>query len=239
MSSFDFVRYAGLLGLISLPLTLYFAWMKLGYRVGASITWGSDKFTAAGIRSITLSNLKDRSIVIFEIHFEHDGISFPFKAFDPPLVLKSLEATTILSEDVSEYSVDGAQFDSMRLVASSARTHVFIDTLNGPIRCVVKNRPSRLMFASGRKLRLATTATWRFNNRVYGRTSKYAIVYSVAGKSETALVHESGYIDWRMSPNMLPGSVMNSAESVHAALAGSELGEVLKAFAVSPLWDAK
>lgn len=88
-------------GLISLPFTIYFAWMKLGYRVAASYSWQMGGYTAEGIGSITLINMKDRPIAIFGAHAVMDKLSFSLKQFNPPMILKAMEAVTIEAEKVS------------------------------------------------------------------------------------------------------------------------------------------
>jgi hypothetical protein len=83
------------LGLVTLPFSIYFAWTRVGHKVAASYSWHVGKFTASGIGSVTLINMKDRPLTIFEIHAVMGDVFLQIREFSPPLIIKAMKAMRI------------------------------------------------------------------------------------------------------------------------------------------------
>jgi hypothetical protein len=103
--------YAGLLSLLVLPFSLYLNYKKIGHKVAASYSWRTGSFIASGIGTVTLINMKDRPLVIFDIHAVMDNLSFKLKEFNPPLILKAMEAVSVDADIVSKRYLDGKVYD--------------------------------------------------------------------------------------------------------------------------------
>ncbi len=222
-------------GLISLPFTIYFAWMKIGHRVAAIYSWRVGPLIASGIGTVTLINLKDRPLAIFDIHAVMDGLSFGLKEFRPPLILKALEACTIEIDSVSERYVGPQPYDWKPKPEERDGVDIYISTFSKQIKCLKKGTKTHLGFAIKRRLKLVTTGTSQFNGLIYNKNAKFAITYTEDKQQKTALIDAAGVIHWDRTPNGLRPSDIKSPESVKNILIECGVAPLIAPFVVEEL----
>lgn len=224
------------MSLVAVPITMYLAWTKIGRKVAAYSSWGMNRTSAPGIDSVTLMNLKDKSLVVFAIHATVDDLSIPLREFKPPLILKGMEAIRVEIDPVSEYVVGGDNFEFDFLVTRDLKFNIYIDTISKTIKCQKRGPSHQFLFAKKRNLRHVMPLRNSFNGRIYGSMIKYAIVYRDAGnKTSTAFIDDVGVIDWGISPNMLQRHQITSEISIEAALKQHGVGALIEPFFVTRL----
>ncbi|WP_143287223.1 hypothetical protein [Burkholderia pseudomallei] len=231
MTTVDILRN---LGLVAIPFTLYFAWTKIGFRVVVQPTWSVRRHAASGIGRLTLINMKDRSLAIFQVHAVFNGMVFPLKDFDPPLILKAYEAVNVEVPEVSNYYVGGQQF-KWEAGLDLQKIDIFLSTASKIVKCKHGSPPSRIGFARHQNKTIVTTHTDMFNDRVYNDNVKYAIGYRLDGVEHTSFIDRSGFIDWRFAPNMLRAEHIVSEDAVRNALDASGIGRVIGRYYVEKL----
>lgn len=229
------VEILKLLGLVALPFTLYLSWKKIGYDIRAQIVWSVGPLVAPGISSVTLCNMKDRSIVVFDMHAAQDGKSFLLAEFSPPLILKALEATTIAIQPVSARYLGAEKIDWSWPLDSRNDLSILLSTNGRTLMCGNLNAESRLGYAHKKGLRLVVNTTRRFNGEIYDDRARYALTYTEKNGQKTAFIDVAGIIYWGLSPNGLAASDLSSAESVAEALDRSHLSVVIAPFVVESL----
>lgn len=229
------LEYIKTLSLLTVPFAIYFAWMKIGERVAASYSWHVGTLISSGIGSVTLINLKDRPLAIFEIHAVMNGLSFHLKKFDPPIILKAMEAITVEAERPSVRYVGNDEYEWEDPVLSKTSLDIYLTTSSRVIKCRRQGPPSQFGFAMNRKLRIITSATWRFNNVTYNKNCKYALTYTEDNRQKTALIDVAGFIHWNRTPNGLRGQDLRSADTVRQALTACGLAPLISPFSVDEL----
>lgn len=231
MTTVDVLRN---LGLVAIPFTLYFAWTKIGYRVVVQPTWSARRHAASGISRLTLINMKDRPLAIFQAHAVFDGMVFPLNDFDPPLILKSYEAVNVEIPEVSKYYVGNKPFEWSAGI-DLHKIDIFLSTASRMVKCKHGAPPSRVGFAQRRNNALVIQHTEMFNGRVYNDNVKYVIGYRLDGVEQTSFVDQSGFIDWRFAPNMLHAEHIGSEEAVRNVLDASGIGRIIGPYYVETL----
>ncbi|WAS58275.1 hypothetical protein MK974_31010 [Burkholderia ambifaria] len=231
MSAVDILRN---LGLVVIPFTLYFAWTKIGFRVVVQPTWSVRRHAASGIGRLTLINMKDRSLAIFQVHAVFNGMVFPLKDFDPPLILKSYEAANVEIPEVSNYYV-GNQLFEWNAGIDLHKIDIFLSTASKMVKCKHGSPPSRIGFARRWNNAIVTTHTKMFNGRIYNDNVKYAIGYRLDGVEQTSFIDQSGFIDWQFAPNMLRAEHVVSEDAVRNVLDASGIGQIIGRFYIETL----
>jgi hypothetical protein len=231
MTAVDVLRN---LGLVAIPFTLYFAWTKIGFQVVVQPTWSVRRHTASGISRLTLINMKDRSLAIFQTHAVFNGMVFPLKDFDPPLILKAYEAVNVEIPEVSHYYV-GSQLFEWSAGIDLHKIDIFLSTASKMVKCKHGAPPSQIGFAQRWNHSLVTAHTETFNGRVYNDNVKYAIGYRLDGVEQTSFVEQSGFIDWEFAPNMLRAEDIVSEEVVRSVLDKSGIGRIIGRYYVETL----
>jgi hypothetical protein len=234
----EILNNVGLVGLVTLPFTIYFFWKKLGHKVAASYSWRVGPLIASGIGTVTLINMKDRPLAIFEIHAEMDNLSFKLKEFDPPLILKAMEAVSVKADIVSKRTLDREVYDWKPPDGKPADVDIFLSTASKTIKCRRQGPPlSRLRFAMKRKLHLIVDETNQFNEVIYNDKAKFAITYTEDKKQKTALIDIGGIIHWDYVANGLRSEDMQSAETVKAAIVARGLAPLISPFVIDDLHE--
>jgi hypothetical protein len=224
-------------GLVALPFTIYFAWKKIGYRVAASYSWRAGPLIASGIGSVTLINMKDRPLAIFGIHAVMDGLSFSLKEFNPPFILKAMEATTIEIPAVTKRRL-GREIYHWELPAGRpAAIDIFLSTATKTVKCRHAKPPSQIAFAIKQKLRPICDETNSFNGVLYNDNAKFAITYTEENQSKIALIDQAGVIYWDYAINGLRPHEIETVDTVKAALIRCGLARLISPFAVDALSD--
>jgi hypothetical protein len=189
-------------------------------------------FTASGIKSVTLINKKDRPLVIFEIHAEMDGLSFGLHKFEPPLILKAMEATIVEIDPVS-YRYLGDQKYEWKHPDYPGSINIYLSLPDRILKCQPHSPPDRLVFGIKRNLRPVTNAISRFNGRIYNDRVKFAIIYKDHERGhQTAFIHQSGFIDWPLMPNMLASADVKDEASVRVAVMATGLEPLISPFEI-------
>lgn len=215
----DFLKFATI---VTIPFALYIYWTKIGYKVSSSYSWRVGRFVAGGIGSVTLINMKDRPVAIFGIFAVMDGLLFKLREFDPPLILKGMEAMTVDVDQVSERRLGSNLFEWRLPVDKHAEINIYLSTASKTVKCRRQGPPSAIYFALKQRLRLVNSHTTRFNNLIYDHRTAYAVTYIYEKKEATALIDNTGYIDWVIAPNMLHASdlKMSRRSGTHLLIAG-------------------
>lgn len=180
-------------------------------------------------------NMKDRPLAIFSIHAVMDGMSFGLKEFDPPLILKAMEAVTVETQRVSYYYAEGKVYEWTTLQRGESPVDIYLSTSLRTIKCSRRSPPSRIEFAMKRRLRLVTTGTRRFNEVIYNQNARYALIYTEEGRQRTVLISTHGDIDWHWAQNRLPPSDMRDIRTVHEAIERSGIAPLISPYAVHDL----
>jgi len=224
-------------GLVTLPFTLYFALMRLGYRVAATYTWGNRRLTAPGITAITLMNLKDRPVAIFEAHAVMEGKSLSLKKFDPPFILKGMEAANITIEPVSAYSLGNEPYEWKDPITNKGqRIDIYLATSGRNIKCLKRGPSSHLRIIRKKNLQMISKHTRRYNDHIINDEARYAVIYNDDGKDKTVFIDRTGHIhNWDYLPNALHISYLKDKATVRSAIEGSNIGLLMKAFVVEDL----
>jgi hypothetical protein len=231
-------------GLVVLPFTIYFFWKKIGQKISASYSWRSDLLVASGIGTITLINLKDRPVVIFSAHAVMDKFWFNLKRFDPPMILKPMEAVNIEADIVSKYQIDDEILEWKDPIIDKKRPiTIYLSTSNNTIRCHRHQNPyiRELTYPNKHKLRIVKNYTSRFGDIIYNDDAKYALIYTQDNKRKTALIDRFGMIwgggsnHWDYPMNAINVSDLESPDTVRVAIASSELANIISPFYVQSL----
>jgi hypothetical protein len=191
-----------------------------------------------------------------------DNLSFNLKEFDPPLILKAMEAVNVEAETVSKRYLGNDVFEwknpwaraagsttaperrrgwLRRLTGRSGgngkhRIDIFLSTTWKTIKCRRYHGAStQFGFAKNRGLRLITNSTSRFNDTIYNDNAKHAIIYIADKTQQTALIDISGIIHWDYTPNALRQTDMQSTDAVRAAIVACGLSTIISPFVVENL----
>ncbi|SEH38648.1 hypothetical protein [Magnetospirillum fulvum] len=232
-----FVELLKYIGLVSLPFTIYFAWLKIGYKVAASYSWRFNRLTASGIGSVTLVNMKDRAVPIFSMHAVMNGIVFDLRQFDPPMILKPFEATTVEADVISEWRVNKEKYNLRPPIESREEVEIYVCTHKKDIKCIRGGLPSAIGFALRKKLHFASPIKNSFNGVVYNDNAIFAITYIMDGQQKTALIDKQGFINWDILPNFLREIDIINKDSVTNAISSSDLPPIIGGFCVDDLRD--
>lgn len=206
-------------GMVLFPLSFYLAWKKLGTKVIASITLGTDRITASRITCVDLSNIKDRPIAIYSIYaVVNDVISYEIDRFEPPIILKPLESLRIETKPFSSLWLGAEKYELDIAGNNNITIHLIIS--NGIIKCRKGSHPCFLPNRKYLNYKIASKEVKKYNNIVYGDNVVYAIIYSQKSQTKTAFIDTSGLIsqEWGFAFNMIPQESMLSKDHVKQKL---------------------
>jgi hypothetical protein len=179
--------------------------------------------------------MKDRPLAIFEIHAVMGKLSFKIKEFNPPMILKALEATNVEADVVSTRYLQSEVYEWRFLVENTAEIDIYLSTASKMVKCRRQGPPSRFGFAMKRKLQVVTDLTRRFNGLIYNDYTKFAVVYTEEKTQKTALVDTRGVIHWNHNPNGLRPEHMQNAATVKEAIIASGLASRISPFHIVTL----
>jgi hypothetical protein len=222
-------------GLVALPFTLFFAWSRIGYKVAANHTWRVGRRSASGPSRVTLVNMKDRPIAIFGIHAVADNLSFNLKNCDPPLILKGMESMNVDVDDVSARYVGDQIYDWKPPELSGIELTIYLSTSDKIVRCRRAGPPTQFGYALANNLTSVVNSIQKFNGIVILPFDRFAIIYKYRGDEKTAIIDDTGLIDWHHAPNQLRPDDMLNEKTVQAALKGSQLTAIISEFVVHDL----
>jgi len=237
MCANTWMEWLKIVGTLTIPVTLYLAWMKLGYRVGATYTWGFSSLSAQGISAITLMNLKDRPVAIFEAHAVMDDKSLSLKKFDPPFILKGLEAASIPIEPASSYSLENEIFEwKAPILENGACIDIYLATSGKNIKCLKRGPSTHFKTITKKNLKIISKHTRRYNDHIINDDAQYAVIYNEDGKTKTVFIDKHGHMhNWDYLPNALHPNDLKNGITVRNAIENSNIGFLMKNFAVEDL----
>lgn len=192
---FSFQEFLKLVpGLVIFPLSFYLAIKKIGVSISCSAQMGEDLFFPARVKSLVLSNNKDRPITIYEVFGVFgDHIQFPVHQFEPPLVLKALETMSIATERYSFLTVGSNEWQPS--MAPNEKIDFYITTTEGSIKCKSFAKPMMIVQAIQQGYVMATRYTKQINGKVISKKIRFIMVYAVGNDEKTALIESGGLLD--------------------------------------------
>lgn len=169
------------------------------------------------ISNITISNLKDKPLVIQEIliKFTKEQAFYTLQKFTPPLIIKNHEATSITPVDYSSFSLTINPFDD-----PLTKIEVLLVTNDNIISCKRSKTAASLIAKKMKGLHQVGVNTAKFNGKVFSAEARYAILRREGDKTVTSFLLASGLIvdEWNFRYNGIPPEDMKSEEAIKDAL---------------------
>lgn len=201
----------------SFMLAAYFAYFKVGHKVGETHSFRFNRTQAFGISEVILTNLKDRSTPIFALYAIKGEVLVQLIKFDNPIVLKSFDSIKVEIPPVSEYYLDGELYEfSSATMGDVVHTQIYYSTISKFKKCMPLYAPTGLPTSFWRRhaLKIATPMTNSFNGRVYSSNVIYIIEYKTRDGADFAFVDASGFIHWSMAPNGIDQSMLSDPQLI-------------------------
>lgn len=211
---------------------IYFALRRVGYKIGATYTWGSNRISAAGFSSVLLINYKDRPVPIFSMDAIINQKSINLKKFEPPIILKPLEALKIDIDPVSNYYTNEGEYD-LGLPISGDTVEIFVSTVDKNIKCLFKTPNQHHEVIKKRNLEIISKSTEKYNGHVISDKVAYVIDYVEKDEHKTAFIDVSGFINWNFKPNLLHLNEFENADQIENTLKDTSIGQSLNFIKVS------
>ena len=210
----DIRNIAAISGVI---ITLFAASKKWGHKAIYYATISSTLNRPARISSLSIAILKDKPLIIYELHirFNTSKHYFCLQKFEPPIVIKGLEATTIEPDAYSSLSIEPNPFNNPDIDMD-----LFLVTERAVVKCKEASPPGNLVRKYMSNFNELTKSKLVFNKKIYTRDSAYALIYKHEGKQRTSFLLKHGFIydDWPFHINSIPSSAMENNESLIAEL---------------------
>ncbi len=202
-------------GIIMFPVAFYLGYKKIGARISATYVFGSDTLSAPRIKSLKLTNQKDKAVTIFNIFaLTADNVSIELEDLDPPVVLKAFETVVIKTTPYSSIYVGNSEWRMVGSALMSPAFQIVLLTSNGVIKCQTAWLKDIHTYLKKRGYRPGSTFRRRFNGIVYDKFQKFAVVYSKEKEIRTFFVHERGVIS---NDKALPFNFIGEGHLVSAA----------------------
>lgn len=226
MYSFDFSPLESLIDLndlrniaaiLGVAIGLTTASKKWGNKAVYFATVGVSSNSPASITSLSITNLKDKPLIIYEINvlFKKSNSYFCLQKFDPPLVIKGLEATSLEPTKYSKLEIEPNPFLELHL-----KIEIFLITDSSAIKCKPAKSPDSIVFQKMKKYKPITVSKNKFNKKTYSKNTELALVYMYNGAQRTSFLLKTGFIcdDWPFRTNLLPEGSMRDRESIAEAI---------------------
>jgi hypothetical protein len=220
-------------GLLIFPISLYLGLQKIGTRVNAGISFGSNPISPLCIRYVDLRNMKDRTIVIYSIFvsINNDEFLLELKKCNPPLILKGYQSTIAEIPPYSFLLLDGKKFELSK--SMTEKSTIYLELAHSTVKCNTLNYQKPISKRLS-KYRILENITNNFNGIIYDEQAVYAISYSSCSRVKTAIVNQSGifYGEWEFDTHQLPMKSMATKETVEAELKAMGFGDHVDWFKV-------
>ncbi|WP_455911015.1 hypothetical protein [Pseudomonas putida] len=178
---------------------------------------GSSSNNPTSITSLSIANLKDKPLIIYEINvlFKKTHHYFRLEKFDPPLVIKGLEATSFIPEKYSELSINPNPFHDANL-----KIDIILITESSAIKCKPAKSPESIAYRHMKKYKSITVSRRKLNGKIYSKDTVFALVYMYEDSQKTSFLLRSGLIcdDWPFQTNMLSREMMRDREAITEAI---------------------
>lgn len=179
--------------------------------VGASLT------SPLRITSISIANLKDKPLIIYRINvlFKNSGY-YELEQFNPPLVIKGLEATSITTTPYTSLSLQPNPFRDLKV-----KFDIILTTESSTVKCKAAKSPEIINYKFFKKHKQLSVTRKKFNEKVYSEHDGWALIYMFQGTQRTSFLAKSGFIhsDWPFGINSLTSEDMNSHETIKESIA--------------------
>ncbi len=206
-------------GLLIFPISLYLGLQKIGTKVSAGISFGSNPISPYCIRYVDLRNMKDRTIVIYSIFvsINDDEYLLELKKLHPPLILKGYQATIVEIPPYSFLLLDGEKFELDQSMTN--KTTIYLEVAHSTVKCNTLNYEKPISKKLS-KYRILKNITNNFNGIIYDNHAIYAITYSAEGRVKTAIINDAGVFkgEWNFTMSQLPMKAMYSKEAIEKEL---------------------
>lgn len=216
-SIIDFNDIRNIAAILGVVIGVTTASKKWGSKAIYFATVGASSNSPASITSLSITNLKDKPLIIYEINvlFKTSNSYFRLQKFDPPLVIKGLEATSFEPEKYSELEIEPNPFLELNL-----KIDLILITESSAIKCKTAKSPESIVFRKMKKYKSVTTSRKKFNKKTYSKNTELALVYMFDGAQRTSFLLRTGFIcdDWPFRTNMLPKESMQSRETIKEAI---------------------
>lgn len=179
-------------------------------RVGASLS------SPLRITSISIANLKDKPLIIYRISvlIKKAGY-FELEKFDPPLVIKGLEATSITTTPYTSLSLQPNPFNDPKV-----EFEIILTTESSTLKCKAAKSPESLNYKIFKNHRVIGVNRKEFNHKVYSDHDGWALIYIFEGAQRTSFLAKSGFIhsDWPFSINSLHSEDMATPQKIKESI---------------------
>ncbi|EXF96297.1 hypothetical protein HK44_020815 [Pseudomonas fluorescens HK44] len=210
----DLRNLAAILG-VAIGLTT--ASKKWGNKAVYFATIGASSNSPLSITSLSIANLKDKPLIIYEINviFKKTNRYFRLQKFDPPLVIKGLEATTFVPEKYSELEIKPNPF-----LEFNSKIDLILITESSAIKCKPAESPESIVYRHMKRHRPITVSRRIFNKKIYSKETALALVYMYEGTQRTSFLLNNGLFcdEWPFHTNMLSKTLMQNRESIIAGI---------------------
>ncbi|MGE8050622.1 hypothetical protein ACQKPT_20275 [Pseudomonas monteilii] len=193
----------------------------------ASSKWGSKAvyFASVGasltsplrITSISIANLKDKPLIIYRINVLLKDLGYyELEKFDPPLVIKGLEATSITTTPYTNLLIEPNPFKNLKV-----KLDIILTTESSTVKCEAAKSPESINYKFFKKHKQIGINRKRFNDKVYSEHDGWALIYMFQGVQRTSFLAKSGFIhsDWPFKINSLTSEDMCNPEAIKEAIA--------------------
>lgn len=169
------------------------------------------------ISNISIANLKDKPLVVYEVLAQFPKLKrfISLQKFDPPLVIKGLEATSFKPEEYSSLSIEPNPFSEININMT-----LLLVTESSTVKCK-GSLPSEALIHKKLKGWVQISKSKKiFNGKIYTSQAVFAVMHNVNGEVKTSFLLKGGYIcdDWPYRINALPSKSMASEDSICEAL---------------------
>lgn len=202
-------------------ITLKAASTKWGNKAVYFATMGADLSSPMRITSISIANLKDKPLIIYNINVLLKDLGYyELERFDPPLVIKGLEATSITTTPYTELTLKPNPFDNLK-----QKLDIILTTESSAIKCKAAKSPEAINHKYFNKHKRIGISRKIFNKKIYSNRDGWALVYMFEGAQRTSFLAKNGFIhsEWPFPINALPSQIMDKPESIKESI--SSLGQ--------------
>jgi len=223
-------------GIALFPFSFYLLWKKFGYKVHVSASLGASVFTGFFVKDLILVNKKDKPLILNSIYLlwkKHTLI--PILEFDPPLIIKALEAIRVDVPDVSGCFLSKEEFKFSAEIYDESQLFIISD--NKQVECKKTGRMDSIGMSYQRNYSKVIVRRDLFNNHIFNDLAKFSISYRVGKEVKTGFLADTGFIgggNWDLWFNHI-NLRKRSVESITAHLNDKGIMNAVDQFWVSKI----
>ncbi|EJE4183749.1 hypothetical protein M3890_004666 [Vibrio parahaemolyticus] len=207
------VNWRAVIATISLILSGYFAYQKIGNKIGLKYQVNIGGYSDEQINNLVISNRKDKTISIWSIDavLEND-IKFEVYKPEVPLILKSGESISVSPEQYSYLHLDGDKFVPKFLFG---KIDFYVNLGNKRVKCI----DEKISDKRNSSYRVATKSRVSLDGHLYNENVRFVLIYYFEDQKQFAFFETNGFIghEWGKTPNHM-GSENYDANSIKTML---------------------